>query len=201
MATQVKLTGVKELVKKNKKKQKEHRIAIQKGLAVALTKTRQRAEEHLITNVSGTLNPHRARAMQPTLPGRLTSRTGKLGYMLGYGINVGNPLSSWDNSSFGKINAKEVKNIGLKGQIKSVNDRSYSATYRVSIKPNGVLMRTNAGPKGMMPQESVKSLAIRFNWETGIRGQKRAIFSPVVDLTEFDMRTEIIRRNSEIWSK
>jgi hypothetical protein len=67
----------------------------------------------------------------------------------------------------------------------------------VSVQGHGRLFSIYGG----MPQESIRTLAVRFNWETGIRGNRRPIFSSLVKLAEFDMSQEVKRKNSIIWSK
>lgn len=181
---------------------KAHRIAIQKGIAAALTKTRFRAEEHIIKSTarfkSGNImyNPRWARAQQPTTPGRLTSRTGKLKYMLRNMVSMGNPLRGW--VGFGKTLAKQ-KSIAFLSQVRAIKTalgyESYVGTIRVYISGHPTLFETTRG----QPQESLKTLAVRFQWEYGIRGERRPIFAPVRRQTDFDMRKLVEQKNNLIW--
>lgn len=205
---ETKLKGAKIFTRTQALRMRKHREAIQRGMAIALSNTRRRAGERIIENTTGTLNPYRARKKQPSTDGRLTSRTGKLKYMLEYGLSSSDPLKSWGDIKGDKV-LKEKDNISLKGQIKTIASlagadtksatrayESYRGTYRTNIQANGRLFSTYGG----MPQETVRTLAIRFNWETGIRGQRRPIFAPVVKLSEFDMTNEIKKKNATIWS-
>jgi len=208
MATDAKLTGAVVFKRKQALRMKEHRKAIQMGLAYAMSETRRRAGDTLIPNNTGTVNPYVARRKQPSTPGKLTNRTSKLMKMLKYGTNASNPLNSWDKSTLGKPLYKEKKNIGLKGQIRSSPlgsgrgnplraKETHRATYRVHINSHPFLFNTSGG----QPTETVQTLAIRFNWETGIRGQTRPYFAPVIKLTEFDMKQQVKLKDNMIWSK
>ena len=176
-----------------KKISRYHREVIQQGLATAMTLTRKAAAEHLIPNITGFVNPYIARKKQPSIPGRLTSRTNKLHYMLMNKVSSSNPLRSW--IGFGNRLVKE-KSVGLMGQIRSIgtgDKESYRATYRIGISSDSHLWDTYRGK----PQESIRTLTMRFIWE--YRG--RPIFSPVVNLTSFTMRTQIKKRNEAIWNR
>ena len=196
--SKVELRGVKQVIKHNKKVMVEHRKAIQVALGNSLTLTRLRAQQHLIPNTTGFVAPKRARYFQASTHGRLTSRTGKLGYMLKYGASASNPKKAWDKSTLGQLIYRETKNVGLKGQVRakrtSKNFEEYRATYRVFISSNSKLFSRVRG----MPRETKKTLAMRFNWETGIRGEVRPIFAPVVNRTMFDVSKEEKRKDAII---
>jgi len=208
MATGATLNGAKIFTRKQASRMKAHRISIQQGLAYALSETRRRAGDNLEPNITGSVNPYVARKKQPSIPGKLTNRTSKLMKMLKFGTNASNPLNSWDRSTLGKRLYKEAKNIGLKGQVKSTPmgtgrrnpakaRENHKATYRVHIRSHPFLWETAGG----QPTETVQTLAIRFNWETGIRGNRRPYFQPVIKMTEFDMRNQIKLKDNTIWSK
>ena len=74
-----KLLNVKATDSRIKKVQKEHSIVMKKGLAAALTVTRIKAKEHLISNSTGTYNPYRARKAQPIRPDDLQVERVNLG--------------------------------------------------------------------------------------------------------------------------
>jgi len=181
-----------------------HRIAIQKAMAIALTKTRVRAKDYVIKSTAkfrsgdAIYNPRWARAQQPTVPGRLTSRTGKLKFMLGHYATVGNPLKGWDRSTWGKTLAKQ-KSVAFLSQIRavktSIGHEMYVGTIRVLVSGHPMLFETTRG----QPQESLKTLAVRFQWEYGIRGERRPIFAPVRRQTDFDMRKLVEQKNNLIW--
>ncbi len=200
MATVAVKHNIKQVQAHNRAVMKLHRIAVQKGMAAALTRTRLRAESYILDNDTGIRNPYMANKYQAPTPGRLTSRTGKLKYMLKYGADLNNPLKSWKN--FGSILCNE-DTVALKGLIRakrtSATTEQYVGTYRVSVQRHGRLFSTGSKGRFSMPQESVKTLAMRFMWETGIRGQKRPIFEPVSDVTDFDMKKQVSDKNNLIW--
>jgi len=202
----VELKGVEVFTRKQAIKIKQHRKNMQEGIAKALSLTRMRAADRIIENTTPTRNPYGARKLQPSTSGRLTSRTGKLKLMLSYGTNATDPLKSWGKSKGTKL-FKEVNSIGLKGQVKANYPKvtsktdpnrvfeAYTGTYRIFIKDHGWLFSTYGG----LPQETKRTLALRFNWETGIRGERRPIFAPVIRQTDFDLKKEIERKNRTIW--
>ena len=175
---------------------KQHQIAMQMGIAAALTRTRLRAEEYVIPNTTTYVNTRWARKEQASTPGRLTSRTGKLKYMLRHKASSGNLLKNW--KGFGNILVKE-RSVALMGQVKmqklTISTHQYVGTYRVNVLGNGHLFSTSR----KRPQESLKTLAIRFQWEYGIRGEKRPIFSPVSKQADFDLRKYVEQKNNLIW--
>ena len=207
MSTGAKLLGAKVFTRKQAIRMKDHRIAIQESLAYALSEARRLAGENLIENTTGTINPYAARKKQPSVSGKLTNRTSKLKKMLLFGTSGSNPLNSWGKSK-GTNLYKEKKNIGLKGQVKSTSlgkgrrdtarvNETHKATYRVYIRSHPFLFNTSGG----QPTETTQTLAVRFNWETGIRGQRRPIFKPILGQVKFSMVNQVKLKNSNIWSK
>ena len=174
---------------------KQHNAAMQMGIAMTLTKTRLDAEKHVIPNTTPYVNPRWARRKQPSTPGRLTSRTGKLKYMLRNKASYSNLLKEW--KGFGHILVKE-RSVALMGQVKkqklTVSTNQYVGTYRVNVLSNAQLFNTHRG----RPQESLKTLAIRFQWEYGIRGEKRPIFKPVFQMQQ-DLKKYVEQKNNLIW--
>ena len=180
---------------------KAHRINIQQAMATAMGNTRKRAHDLIIPNMArnktgGKIrNPRAASRKQPSTAGRLTSRTGKLKYMLRNSTGSGSTLKGW--TGFGSINAKQ-QSVAFKTQIKaqriSGKREIYTGTIRVYVTGDSYLFNT----KGGMPRESLRTLAIRFNWETGIRGSTRPIFKPAYSATEFDMRRLVELKDANI---
>jgi len=193
------LLNVKENLTEIRRIMKKHRIAIQKGIAIAMTNTRKRAGDYILPNTSGILNPYFARKKEPVVPGRLRSRTGKLKLMLYSRTSPSNPLRDW--KGFGNKIAKQ-KSIALQSfvrvQVISKTVETYEGTIRVQIL--GGDQRLFDVSRGQ-PQESLRTLAVRFNWEVpgGIRGQRRPFFEPVTRQTEFDMTKYVEQKNAEIW--
>ena len=190
-----KLLNVKATDLRIKKVQKEHSIVMKKGLAAALTVTRIKAKEHLISNSTGTYNPYRARKAQPNTSGRLTSRTGKLGLMLKNGASATNPLKGWTPANFSTKIAKQTSNM-LHSMVRELPGGQYKGTIRVQGRGGDPrLFDTKRG----QPAETLRTLAVRFNWETGIRGSSRPIFKPVAKETNFHLHKLVKENNAKIW--
>jgi hypothetical protein len=68
----------------------------------------------------------------------------------------------------------------------SKTDTRYRGLARIEISDSPNLYRTRAGKLGRMPKESKKTLEMRFKWETGIRGDKRAFILPVYKAEEMN---------------
>jgi hypothetical protein len=173
---------------------KDHRIAVQQGLATSMTQARIKAAEHLIPNTTGFVNPYRARKKQPSTPGRLTSRTNKLHYMLMNRASLSNPLGHW--IGFGNKLAKE-RSVSLMGQIRATDitskTESYIATYKVNILGDSHLWDTHRGK----PRESIRTLVMRYMWEY----RDRPIFKPIISLVDFNTRKQVELKNNRIWGK
>lgn len=176
------------------------RKVMQKAIATSLTKTRIRAEEYILPNPTGDYNPYFAsKKMQkagiaPVVPGRLRSKTGKLKLMLKNKASASNPLKGWTN--FGNKIARQPSNA-LHSMVRANKDSSfYTGTISVWLKGgDSRLFETARG----QPQESLKTLAVRFNWETGIRGERRPIFEPVTKKADFDFRRLVEEGNATVW--
>jgi hypothetical protein len=188
------LLHAEENIKELKSMVLRRRKHMQKSIARSLTMTRVRAEEYIISNTTGSYNPFHARKKQPNTSGRLTSRTGKLKAMLKSGISASNPLRGW--SGFGNLIAKQPTS-SLHSIVRvDKQNTSYEGTIRVWVKGgDSRLFDTLRG----QPQESLKTLAVRFNWETGIRGNTRPIFKPVTRETDFDLRKFVEEGNAKNW--
>ena len=177
----------------------EHREVVQKSMAIAMNNTRIRAEAHVLpktispNNKYKQYNPYALRALQPPTPGRLTSRTGKLKYMLKHMTSQSDPTRGWKH--FGNRKLAKQSSVAFDSQVKQERlsgkvDR-YVGTIRVNVKGNGILFSKYGGA----PRESLKTLAVRFNWETGIRGSVRGIFKPVERKSEFNMMQQMQRKD------
>lgn len=180
---------------------KTHRINIQKAMAISMINTRRRAHDYIIPNKAFNKygrkirNPRGAAYRQHTTPGRLTSRTGKIRYMLRNKLG-GSSLRGW--KGWGRINVKH-KSIALLTQIKAERltgkTERYIGTVRVKIARMDAYLSSTSGGR---PRESLRTLAVRFNWETGIRGQRRPFFEPASKATLFDMRRLVRQKDANI---
>lgn len=188
--------GGRKTIMATNKIMKQHRIALQMGIAAAMTKTRVLASYYIIPNYTGTVHPYYAAKKQPPTPGRLTSRTGKLKFMVGHLANPYSPLRHWHG--FGKKLVKE-RSVALMGQVKVISlsktSDKYVGTYRVNIKSgHSRLFDIKRGK----PLETLRTLAVRFNWETGIRGERRPIFEPISKRMHYEMRKFIKQKDKLI---
>jgi len=196
MAT-TELKGVRAFIVGTNKVMKDHRIAMQQAIAEGLTKTRLRAEEYIIENTTGKYNPYHARKEQPSVSGRLTSRTGKLKLMLKNGASSSNPLKNW--TGFGNKIAKQ-SSVALHSMVRAekLNRREERYIGTIRVLPRGGDPRLFSTVRGQ-PQESLQTLVIRFNWEFGIRGGRRPIFAPVASERDFQLRKLVEQKNAKIW--
>ncbi len=200
-------SSVRAWKRENNKTMTKHEIAIKTALADSLDRTRSRAAEHIIkstaTNSKGRIyNPYYARKKQPNEPGRLINRTGKLKLMLSNRATGRSPQArGWKNIKNRRKLATQ-KSTAFNSQVRIIRGSKYSNRYEATIrvKLHGGDSRLFDTTRGQ-PQESLRTLAVRFKWETGIRGQKRPIFKPVVKITEFDTTKLVAEKDALIWGR
>lgn len=190
--------NLKALDKIKEDKEKNTREAI----AVVMTHTRYMAGEDpiLIADRTGETRTSKQRKKQPSVPGKLTSRTGKLKFMLQYkatgkfALTGDEILSKWKGS---KVLFKE-NTIALKGLIRTMymkEGTEYLGTYKVQVEPHHTLFRRYGG----MPLETMRTLRMRFNWETGIRGSKRPVFKPAAEGALTKLKRSMEARANIYW--
>ncbi|MHA1790279.1 MAG: hypothetical protein ACTSXT_13785 [Candidatus Helarchaeota archaeon] len=169
----IKIEGIKETEKKLKKNNKKFAILMQMDIGEHLDRVRKGAADLMIANTAGTPNPYRARKKQPSIPGKLTVRTGKWKYLL-----------RWDKSHLtriGRIIAKKetpalrmkVRNVKLNG----IRNRLFEGTIKAEVKNIGGMpyqVGTTGGKDRMMPRETKKTIEARALHE--FKGRK--IFEP-----------------------
>lgn len=174
----------------------KHRKNIHESMAIAMNNTRIRAHDRIIPNIKKIRNPYASRRIQPPVPGRLTERTGKIQHMLKHSTSSSNPLRGW--TGIGTNKAAKQRSVAFISRIaqKRLTGKTdrYVGTIKVDIRGDSVLFSTYAG----RPRESTRTLAVRFNWETGIRGEKRSIFKPAYKRTEWDMRRLVAQKDAAI---
>lgn len=175
---------------------RSYRRAMQGSLAEMTNEIRMDAHDHfIIPNRTGIDNPYRARKAQPSKSGILTSRTGKLKYMLRNKVSKKNPTKGW--KGFGNRLVKH-KSAGLHGLIRQIGvgsiEERYRATLRVQISDDHKLYFTGWGKRGgkdKMPRESKRTLALRFMWDwgtKGVRGQRRPFITPAANSNKKEFR-------------
>ena len=198
-----------------KRQRKEYRKEVQRSVAKFLTLTRiSAATKVMIPNTTGILNPYMARKVQPANPSRLTHRTKKMRWML---LENADPnLAGW--GGFGNKLAK-LDTSALKLLVRAVEQGQFDeflGTIRVWISrvppilthrgtvpqydDKGKLLNKGYKPK-MMPRETMRTLAMRFMWELGIRGSRRPYMEPAAKMILKKLPLIIERRIDLIWSK
>jgi len=151
----IKLSGSKVTLRNIKREKKLIRRVIQIEIAKWLDTVKVGAKKELIQNASGSRVPYIARKKQPSTGGKLTSRTGKLRYMLGE-----EPIGSWSGSILYKKTTSSFKM-----QVKAGDD-IFTGTIRSYISSiNSSMFETNAGGGKKMPTESKATLMARLSWE------------------------------------
>ena len=124
-------------------------------------------EEIIPSKFPHILNPHRLRKLQHCTDDKLTSRTGKMTYMMKHVV------SPWKTTEGGMV--KKTAGLSLRvTKKKGVNVMEFEGTIRPEIHMDGRLSSIGRG----MPLETTRSLTLRFYWETGIRGNKRQYLLP-----------------------
>lgn len=199
-------SNIKQVTRDLNRVNKAYKQLMQRSIAETINEIRLDAHDNqIIDNNTGITNPYRARKRQPTTPGKLTSRTGKLKYMLRDRVDRIVPTKGW--KGFGKKLVKH-KSAGLHGLIRRVErgnfKEEYRGTLRVWIRANARLYYTGTGKRGAvnkMPRETPRSLALRFMWDWapgGLKGQgRRPFISPAAENNSRDFR-----RTAEIrWNK
>jgi len=197
--------GRKQKIEINKR-MLQHRANIHKAMAVTMNKVRIDAHDHVIEkkvspfdssigykNKFRQYSPRLLSKLQPSTSGRLTSRTNKLRYMLKHSTSILNPFLGWTGLGT-RIIAKQ-RSVAFDSMIRQkrlTGDRDeYRGTIRVNVKGDGKLFSTFGGA----PKESLQTLAVRFQWEFGIRGETRPIFKPFINKARFDMRRLVQMKN------
>lgn len=167
-----------------KKAKRQWKTEMFKALAYTLDKIRYLAAkvEIVQSRYPDILNPWILRRLQPPIAGKITSRTGKLKWMLLEGLSGGMFGLMYRGTNIYKVilSALEIR-IRESSPI-NANVSEFTGEVRVNVKAHGRLFST--GQKGdinkRMPQETRESLLARFNWDReGIiaRGGKRPFLS------------------------
>jgi hypothetical protein len=199
----IEVIGISEVQQSLKELQAEHDKNIKESIAITMVNTRYTAGESpvMIPNRTGTYNPRKARKKQPSVPGKITVRTGKLRYMLQHktkgrmNLLDRNALRGWVGS--GRLYKEET--VALKGLIRTLplkTETEHIGTYKVNVDSgNGTLFSRFGGA----PQETLRTLRMRFLWETGIRGNKRPFFAPAFRQTMDEAGKAMNLRTALYW--
>lgn len=168
------LLNAKIAVKELQKRRKALRAEIQEKMGSFMDFVRaDAADKEIISNSTGHRNPWKARKLQPSVPGRLTSRTGKMKHLLKQ--DLGTPWNGRGRLTY-KKDTSAFKMLVRVVRVKEA-DKDFLATIRVYISdiPSAV---AETGDKGWrMPVETKLTLKMRFIWETR-QGNKRPYMAP-----------------------
>lgn len=178
MPTIFKIEGIPKASKELRKRQKDYRKRAQIVLGEFLDEVRKGAIHSIIPNVTGETHPYYAKRGpkgQKSTPGKLTSRTGKMIWLLGEQFHkkftgVGGILYKKNTAAF-KLQVRTIRSQKV--------DRGFIATIRIYISyvpPQ--IRKIDSGRERKLPKESKLTLKMRFLWETGIRGNKRIYMAP-----------------------
>ena len=214
MATVISITGTRQAIRENKKRQKKYKMAVQHSLALYMDLVRTTAaRDFIIDNTTGFLNPFMARKVQPAHPTKLTSRTGKLRWALREKASK-DPTREW--KGFGRKTVK-LDTAALKLLVRVVESGgadSYLGTMRISINYlTGPLTSVGTAPtfddagkektKGFkpkwMPRETKQTIRARFFHELGIRGRRRQFIDPAARMVLRKLDNVIDTRIGKIW--
>lgn len=194
----VKLVNAKVVAADLKRKQKEYDTQMKKFVASYLDQTRNAAAIQVIRpNTTGILNPFYARKRQPNHPTRLTHRTGKMGWALKEKVSK-DPSKFWGsfNKALTKLNTSALKLLVRK--VKKGDIDEYLGTIRVDVSSMpGKLTTTAMG----MPMETMRTIRMRFLWETGIRGKRRPYMNPAARMVLRQLGNVIDERILLLWGK
>jgi hypothetical protein len=166
---------------------RHYRLAIFKALAANIDSIRNDAPKNIIPSTTNKMwSPYRMRKFQPSTPGRITERKGYLIEMLKSKGKWDFSSSTYKSGRFSYTAAKKatLSTHSLKGLIKVVSGANtdserYVATLAADIRGDNPFIgkRISAARRidGMLVSnlETAQKLAMRFKWETGIRGSRR----------------------------
>lgn len=156
--------NAKKAIKVLKSTNKKYRYPMQNAIGELMDEIRLKAaEDEIIANTTDSINPYKARKLQPSTPGRLTSRTGKLVWALkqstqypGLGF-AGNLRKKKKTALFEETIARDVKS----------RIEEYKAVIRFSFTSHGRLL--SKGQRSVedkrMPEEDERSFYFRVLWE------------------------------------
>ncbi len=200
--------NVKGMSREVKKKNNLHRIELRRSVAQYLDLVRlNSAEEQIIANTTGTLNPYNASKKQPSTPGRLTSRTGKLRWTLRQKL-AQNPEIYWSGMKrkIAKLDlpvlALTVRDKGPKGVLTHV-EGSLKVKSTGKISMSGRMSNRGSKSVGWMPKENSGSMRMRYVWNyAALKGTGRRNFiDPAAKATLRKLNHIFDTNVSTNWSK
>jgi hypothetical protein len=185
-----------------------YREDIMRSLARNLDNIRYNSIQYIIPQkppATKKMSPWRMAREQPSTPGKLTDRTGRLIKML-------QSKATWQM----KRKTMTMGNNYFKGMVKVEDNyrtdrETYSATLRVDIQDGNPLIGDTVGRRlvevmgenrKMMLQSRVtkQQLFMRFMWEKGIRGERRPFIEPAAQRERFNTSALIASKLRELRS-
>lgn len=199
----------KAAIKKIKKINREYRPEFQEVIQIMLDEIRFDAIRFIIPNSTGMLNPKQASMRQRSIAGKLTSRTGKLIFMLNH------KAKPFGKGYTGK-RSKVKKTAGLKESVILQREGSKLEAYRGKVlfefSNHGRLMSLGSKQITMvrgkpvrekqMPRESSSTLFFRFLHDRqGLKGQgKRPFLTPAARENKRTMTSLAAKRLQKLMS-
>ena len=209
----IEIVGANRLRRILRDQQKAYQKEMQESLAMFIDATRLTAADKFIidSQFPSILNPRILSRRQKSQAGKLTSRTGKLRWMLKENANPLNPSAKW--SPFGNrltrnktamlANLIRYKKEGTSSRASGTqSEDEYEGTTRFKFHYMHQRMRNTGTPFGVnpfrwMPRETVKTLRFRFVHE--FRG--REFIHPAARLMLRKLENKINRDIGRIWSR
>ena len=136
------------------------------------------AIDFIIPNMSGSRIPHRAAARQHSVPGKLTERTGRMIAGLREGGTPSEQVRMWNGWGNRVVRTNPSAYATLNGLIKASEKGKtvdHVGTYSIFVRDNSKAL--NKKPRGVAPATK-QQIALRYRWETGIRGGQRPYMYP-----------------------
>jgi hypothetical protein len=163
---------------------REDRKIVFKTISDTIDAIRFDAVSNIIPNIVGKkMSPARMAKLQPSVPGKLTERTGRLIKML-------QSKGTWNiTSQRANLTTNSLKGIVKVSSGKNLVSERYVGTLRAAVDDANPFIGQEFGAIQRRDPETGKiinffrpvtkqSLVMRFKWETGIRGKKRQFIDP-----------------------
>ena len=198
-----------------KKKQIEYTRSMQISIAQYLDLARiTAADDFILNNRTGLLNPFMSRKRQPSHPRLLTSRTGKLRWALKEKAEKDSSKNWGGTGKLYKLNTAALNLLVRRAPTGKKDD--YQGTSRISINymPSRLTsvgtaaklgddgkQETRGFKKNWMPRETRQTMRARFFWEIGVRGKKRQFLDPAARQVFRKLNSIIDTKVGQVWAE
>ena len=203
MANLIELRDI-SLSRNSKRTVLRYRKLMFRSLAASLDNIRLRSTDYIRPNTSGSKNLRQMYKDQPSVPGQLTSRTGLLIIMLKAKARFNEHVGWKITSQMARLKTDALAGrVSLAGGAGTAHE-FYKAILKVQISNSSKLASfvQNAIPSARKWTKkgnfSTQKLAMRFQHETGIRGQKRQFIEPATKQERFTTDRLVKRKLSQL---